>query len=261
MNTIASITVSTVTGANDYFTLEASTVEKYNLQDWVVSLLPKTSDCNGIIVESLDLLTARSNERKTWLLDFASSKLNPLDYPSAAEYIEHGKEIGLPLRYKCRVRSPWYRVPVVPAGTILMAKRAHQHPRLLLNQARVITTDTIYRGQMRAGYIGKEKDIVSGFHNSATLLSAEVEGRTYGGGVLELVPSEIARLTVPLLETGDALLALDKASRSAGGQKDDKDTLIDATDEILRKKCGAFDDIYSDIRLARIKLRERRFGI
>jgi len=31
-----------------------------------------------------------------------------------------------------------------------------------------------------------------------TALSAELEGRHYGGGVLELVPSEIERLLVPL---------------------------------------------------------------
>ena len=30
------------------------------------------------------------------------------------------------------------------------------------------------------------------------MLSAELEGRHYGGGVLELIPSEIERLTIPL---------------------------------------------------------------
>ena len=34
--------------------------------------------------------------------------------------------------------------------------------------------------------------------NPLTALSAELEGRTYGGGVLELVPSEIERLLVPV---------------------------------------------------------------
>ncbi len=36
-----------------------------------------------------------------------------------------------------------------------------------------------------------------GFFNSLTALTAELEGRHYGGGVLELVPSEIEKLLMP----------------------------------------------------------------
>ncbi len=37
-----------------------------------------------------------------------------------------------------------------------------------------------------------------GFLNGLTALTAELEGRHYGGGVLELVPSEIEKLLVPV---------------------------------------------------------------
>ena len=40
--------------------------------------------------------------------------------------------------------------------------------------------------------------LVGGFVNSLTVLSADLEGRHYGGGVLELVPSEIERLAIPV---------------------------------------------------------------
>jgi hypothetical protein len=36
------------------------------------------------------------------------------------------------------------------------------------------------------------------FLNALTALSAELEGRHYGGGVLELVPSEIEKVLVPV---------------------------------------------------------------
>ena len=46
-------------------------------------------------------------------------------------------------------------------------------------------------------------------------MSAELEGRHYGGGVLELIPSEIERLTVPLpAKVKVDLAALDKAIRT-----------------------------------------------
>jgi hypothetical protein len=93
-----------------------------------------------------------------------------------------------------------------------MLKRAHHYPRLLCNRAGAYTTDTAYRIRpTRLSATG----LVAGFVNSLTLLAAELEGRHYGGGVLELVPSEIERLPV-LAPPGDArpvLRALDAAVR------------------------------------------------
>ena len=44
---------------------------------------------------------------------------------------------------------------------------------------------------------GTAETLVYGFFNGLTALSAELEGRHYGGGVLELVPSEIEKLLLP----------------------------------------------------------------
>jgi hypothetical protein len=48
---------------------------------------------------------------------------------------------------------------------------------------------------------------VFSFVNSLTCLTAELEGRHYGGGVLELVPSEIERLLLPVVDCSAAELA------------------------------------------------------
>ena len=76
-----------------------------------------------------------------------------------------------------------------------MLKRSHDTPRLILNRAGAYTTDTAYR--IRA-LRGTADALVYGFYNSLTALSAELEGRHYGGGVLELVPSEIEKLLLPV---------------------------------------------------------------
>jgi hypothetical protein len=44
--------------------------------------------------------------------------------------------------------------------------------------------------------------LVYSFPNSLTCLTTELEGRHYGGGVLELVPSEIERLLIPVVIPG-----------------------------------------------------------
>lgn len=76
-----------------------------------------------------------------------------------------------------------------------MLKRASDTPRLILNRLSAYTTDTAYR--IRGKGIVPER-LVYCFLNALTALSAELEGRHYGGGVLELVPSEIEKLLLPL---------------------------------------------------------------
>jgi hypothetical protein len=57
--------------------------------------------------------------------------------------------------------------------------------------------------------------LVGCFINPITALSAELEGRHYGGGVLELIPSEIEKLLVPLPAKADVnLVDLDLAIRT-----------------------------------------------
>src|SRR5262249_55409336 len=136
---------------------------------------------------------------------------------------------------------------------------AHQFHRLLLNRARAHTTDTIYRGRMLPLFEQWEESLVAVFHNSLTILSSEIEGRTYGGGVLELIPSEISRLIVPLVESKKYLSSLDQTCRDAGGQTDPDDSLILATDAILIRQLPKLAEFIPTIIAARARLRQRRF--
>jgi hypothetical protein len=111
------------------------------------------------------------------------------------DYIELGEKEELHTRYKCRIRKPWYTVPSVYASNVCMLKRASDTPRLILNKLSAYTTDTAYRIKTKG--VAPEK-LVYCFLNALTALSAELEGRHYGGGVIELVPSEIEKLLVPL---------------------------------------------------------------
>lgn len=253
---VARLQVAVVTGANAYFTVPEKVVEQYDLHPWTVALLPKTAYSPGLRYTSNDFRVTRASGARSWLLDFGENRPKPNG--KAKKYLAIGEGQGIPERYKCRIRSPWYRVPHIVAGALMLTKRAHQHHRLIENAAAVVTTDTVYRGQCINGY--RSDDIVAGFHNSMTLLSAELEGRTYGGGVLELVPSEISRLVVPMIDGfGTHLDKLDSLSRATGGQKDESDQLADATDALLVKKVAALGPLIADLREARVRLRQRRF--
>ncbi|HFP0713587.1 TPA: SAM-dependent methyltransferase, partial [Escherichia coli] len=116
---------------------------------------------------------------------------------SVKNYIKLGEVEEYHKRYKCRIRKPWFKVPSVYSTEIGMLKRCHDAPRLIHNRVRAYTTDTAYRV---SSTVTSTENLVCSFLNPITVITAELEGRFYGGGVLELVPSEIEKLYIPIVE-------------------------------------------------------------
>ena len=133
-----------------------------------------------------------------------------------------------------------------------MLKRAHHFPRLVLNSAEAYTTDTAYRITLKNI---RAESLVFGFVNSLTCLTAEMEGRHYGGGVLELVPSEIERLLLPIVKVGKTeLCAADERFRSS---KDDV-TFLRGQDSFILTEIGLSKKEQEILFGAWLKLRDRR---
>lgn len=201
-NDIAKVDVGIVTGANKFFLVPDSVVEAYDLAQWAHPMFGRSEHCPGIIYDQEQHRTNAIKGNPTNFLWF-NEKTCTID-AAAKSYIKTGEHQSLHTRYKCRVRSPWYTVPSVYSTEIGMLKRSHNTPRLILNTVGAYTTDTAYR--IRTSKVVAEK-LVGCFVNPLTALSAELEGRHYGGGVLELIPSEIERLLVPLPEKVEIDLA------------------------------------------------------
>lgn len=256
LGSIARFSVSTVTGANAYFCVSDATLKNQGLKEWALPLLSRSRHAKGLVFSKEDQQRLHQSDYPSWLLSFSADRTSPEKNPQALQYLQEGVEIGLDQRYKCRVRSPWYRVPVVQAGDLLLSKRSNRFPRVIANHAKAITTDTIYRGQMLAGVQGTANDLTASFHNSLTLLSAEVEGRSFGGGVLELVPSEVSSLLVPLSpQAHEYLPELDALTRQSSNEED----LIIATDRMIASLFPELDATTMDIlRGARESLMARR---
>lgn len=199
---IANVDVGLVTGANSFFLVPDEVVKQHNLDIWAHPMFGRSEHCPGVIY---DRKQHESNSRMGLPTNFLWFNVNKVSELSsmAKEYIAKGEKQDLHRRYKCRIREPWFKVPSVYTSQIGMLKRAHDIPRLILNELRAYTTDTAYR--ITASQIQAER-LVYYFINSLTALSAELEGRYYGGGVLELVPSEIEKLKIPIPQNGNIRL-------------------------------------------------------
>jgi adenine-specific DNA-methyltransferase len=233
---VAKFEVAAVTGANEFFSVDRSTADRYQLTRWAVPLLPRVRHAPGLRYTAQDHAATVASGAKSMLLDFSADLPDPTMWKRPASYLAAGVADGLPLRYKCRIRQPWYRVPWIGPGRLMLSKRSHHHPRVILNEAGVVTTDTIYRGRLLSGFERRDLDFTASFHNSLTLLTAEMEGRSFGGGVLELVPSEVGRLLVPLPDGfGEHLGRLDGVLRSASQPGGMGSVLVEETDRLLVK--------------------------
>jgi adenine-specific DNA-methyltransferase len=120
------------------------------------------------------------------------------------DYLKIGETREINKRYKCKLRTNWFQIPniaEVPEGFFF--KRSHGYPKLLKNEANALVTDSAYKIAMKGGY--NLNSFIFSFYNSLTLLFAELEGRYYGGGVLELIPSEFNKLPIPYMDTSEQL--------------------------------------------------------
>jgi adenine-specific DNA methylase len=265
LNEIGKTGIGFVSGANHYFVLTPAEARRRGLP--AESLRPcvvRARQIPGAILTPADWKILR-NEGDQCLLWLPFGKLKRAELM----YVKEGETLGLQHRYKCRKRDPWYIVPGVACPHAFLTYMSGDVPRLCLNEARVAATNNLLAVRLHSVPAGLRKAFVVAFHNSATLLSAERTGRSYGGGVLKLEPREADRILVPSPERvrrfrGPLLnLAerLDKSLRS--GPMESLRSAIAAIDEILLDRLPGGVAVPSQV-LARARERlseSRRIGV
>ena len=250
---VASVDVGIVTGANKFFLVNDAIVKEFDLEEFAQPMFGRSEHCPGVVYDNATHQSNRVRGLPTNFINFngvIESELNE----GAKKYIRFGEMQDLHSRYKCRIRKPWYAVPSIYTTPVGMLKRCHNYPRLILNAADAYTTDTAYRIRPLSEEITPER-LVYSFINSLTALTAELEGRHYGGGVLELVPSEIEKLLVPLPENMDLdVRQLDCDVRSSMNA----DSLLKHQDNTILRAAGLADDERSILHNAWRNVRTRR---
>lgn len=252
---IASVDIGMVTGANDFFVVDRQTVERFELHAIASPMLAKSELVKGITYTLSDHEANCQAGKAVFFLAFPARALAELPAPMAA-YISSGEARALQERYKCRIRDPWYVVPYTWTAELALLKRCHHFPRLIVNELRARSTDTAYRVRLHVQSAGRERDLAFSFLNSLTFLCAELGGRHYGGGVLELVPSEIEKLLIPLQPVSGALFArVDAMLR----QRAPLPELLSLTDPlILSQGLGLSNSEIQLLRSAHQRLQKRR---
>lgn len=188
----AKVEVGVVTGNNGYFVLSREKARALSLEDYSIPLVGRSRHFQGSIFTAEDWEQLEKSGDNVLLLHINGQNGDRLT-SGAKKYITLGEEQAVHLGYKCSIRNPWYTVPAVWAPDAFMFRQIYDFPRLILNETGAVSTDTIHRVK----FYSDRNAVHSNMYTFLTAASAEIEGRSYGGGVLELEPREADNLLVP----------------------------------------------------------------
>lgn len=253
--------LGTVTGANDYFALSEVTRTRYGIAEEHLKRIspPGTRHLKGLRFSRAQWEELRLSGERVWLLHPEKTARAK----GLRAYLEHGVEHGVPDAYKCTVREPWWRPPAVPVPDLFFTYMSHRYPRLITNGARTTFLNSMHGVRLRDAVppeAGEALPLLA--LNSATMLGAEVMGRSYGGGILKMEPREAASLPVPGPESllkAWATLSKQSPNLDAALKRGEWWTVVAEVDRVLLKGAlGLGNDEVTAIRDAAALLRVRR---
>jgi adenine-specific DNA-methyltransferase len=187
------VEVGVVTGSNDFFILSRDEAAALGDGSHLAPIVTSARDLPGIHLSAEDFLRQAEQGRPSFLIH-TSEPVENLPLP-LREYLASGVKQKVHLHFKCRNREPWYAVPSVWPADALLLRQAGEVPKLVHLSKKCTSTDTLHRVRWRQPELGK-RHVVS-FLNTWTLIACELTGRSYGGGVLELMPGEANSIPLP----------------------------------------------------------------
>ena len=224
------INIGITTGNNDYFSIDDATSKKYELDGVCLPLIGRSSHAESIFFTENDLQNNIKSGKKAKLVCFPNSDYNKYSNKNKA-YIKYGLDNKVNEGYKCSIRDKWYIIPSVWVPDAFFLRRNNIYPKFVINKCNAVSTDTMHRIKFYDN-IDKEKVLLS-YYNSISFAFTEICGRSYGGGVLEILPGEMGKIMLPDLSQMDQKIVhklvkfIDKQMR----QEADINTILDEVDE------------------------------
>ena len=184
------------TGMNGYFTLTDEEVGQHGLPDkYLVPVITSAKDLPSDVLDKHAFDGLRRRGRKCWLFH-CFDPLSKITDNATRAYIKLGEKQGVPERYLCQSRNPWYAVEKVEPPDIIVTYMTRTGPRFAANRAgcRVMSVFLnlyVIRQDVNIA------QLVQLLNSDETRQLLKLLGRVYSGGLGKIEPGELAKLPMP----------------------------------------------------------------
>ena len=177
------------TGHNRFFVMAPEQAAWHSIHNWVTPIVSSASEiqaANGVLRRSAAQRVLLSVPRETRV---AAA-------PELEAYLRVGEEIGVPARYICAHRNPWWAVQVPEPAPVVATYMGRRPPVFALNPDGLPLLNIALGLQPRTHLpVETMTTIVSWLNDNAVEFSGK--GRTYQGGLQKFEPREMEELEIP----------------------------------------------------------------
>lgn len=266
---LARIGIGYVTGNNKFFHLSQEEIEAFEIpHEYLTPCVRRSNNLSGLYLTREDW--SSTPEAKKWLLEISPTESFENLPRGLQKYLEQGEAQGVRDGFKVSKREAWYAVPHIKRGAALLTYMSTDGPRLVHNALGLPAPNTLHTVEVPKTIYGEERSfrevemklLVVAWYTSLTLLSAELEGHSLGGGMLKLEPGEARKVLIALPDNmsseglDDAYQKIDSALR-----RRDLEAALDVGDKfILQEGLGCSPEQCSVLHSGYHYLRDRRIN-
>ncbi|MGA1841889.1 MAG: hypothetical protein ACMUIU_14815 [bacterium] len=188
------IKIGIVTGANSFFIINQETARVHKFPKSAIKpILPKFFLCKGLCLDSNDIEKARHNNLPCLLIYTKHMRKGGSVYKYLVGFPKDEKERNRTFKK----RAIWHQPDDGKIPDAFFPYMQNYGPKIVLNRLKITSTNTIHRVYFKPG-INKymQKLIAISMLTTFSQLSAEIEGRSYGSGVLKHEPSEAKKIKI-----------------------------------------------------------------
>lgn len=193
MDMVAKIVIGMVTGDNNTFIVDKETVDSYKLDECDLKpVIGRFSTLKGLLHNSSRQKRIQEEGAKSFLVCPESIDER---HSAIRNYLSRVPAKTRKTNRTFRKRAAWYFPDDKRYPDAFLSYMIDRSPRLVINSARVNCSNSVHRVFFNEGMsFIKKKAISVSLLSSFSQLSAELQGRAYGSGVLKLEPSAAKRI-------------------------------------------------------------------
>ena len=242
---MASVRRGIATGANEFFTVDDETIERWGLEpEFLTRIIPHARSVLYYDFTREDWNRLRAAGERVWMVS-SRRPLEELKGANLRRYLEWGESKGFSRRYIPSHREPWYSSERAKPPPLLFTYMGRRRPRFIVNESGAINLNNLHgvTPSMEFENPIRLKALLAVANGQLMLEDPARHGRTYSGGLTKFEPKEVENLPMPdirrIAHGNSSKLALGFDRLCTVARSGDQSAVADAMGSITDMICPA----------------------